>query len=216
VPANYLDSSLSWGNWNVWDAKSYHEVRLMPSVLGNGTVLLTPFSKGFRRKPLKQKEPPSMCVLLCSWTQPAALQLAWCLPTTWPGTTLHRCQSCCRYCAKASSHPSRPILPTRFLALSRRAMCEMLLFICASATAACSSWHLPIVYTGVQRWCLTACCDGMQPATIDALNSVALTLNFFYATAGFQEGSPLTFNVTGYDAIGNQVRNFFNSKFMMG
>jgi hypothetical protein len=32
-----------------------------------------------------------------------------------------------------------------------------------------------------------------------------LTLRFFWGTAGFPDGSPLTFNVTGYDSNTNQV-----------
>lgn len=47
--------------------------------------------------------------------------------------------------------------------------------------------------------------DVLQPATIYSVDGSTLTLRFFWGTAGFADGSPLAFNVTGYDSNTNQV-----------
>jgi hypothetical protein len=45
----------------------------------------------------------------------------------------------------------------------------------------------------------------LQPASLQSVDGATLTLRFFWGTAGFADGSPLTFNLTGYDSNANQV-----------
>lgn len=60
--------------------------------------------------------------------------------------------------------------------------------------------------TGLDSWSAGVdTFDVLQPATIYSVDGSTLTLRFFWGTAGFADGSPLAFNVTGYDSNANQV-----------
>jgi hypothetical protein len=42
VPSAYMSDSLAWGNWNLWDAKSYQQVRMPISLPAHLRTWLVP------------------------------------------------------------------------------------------------------------------------------------------------------------------------------